>query len=135
MSRIPAKTNITLVSEGGAGPGAGSPPAKKKRAEARAQRRHAICESYPCPRRRGQFSVAIASILCKVFAFHLDISVLVAGFGVRISDSFVVSPIKIILAACLPDLSRQRRSRRVKSCRESPPEQPEASDSAIYVNP
>ena len=34
----------------------------------------------------------------------------------------------------LPDLSRQRRSRRVKSCHESPPEQPAASDNIRYVS-
>ena len=35
-----------MVSTGGAGPGAGSPQAKKKRAEARAQRHHETLNKY-----------------------------------------------------------------------------------------
>ena len=65
--------------------GAGSPQAKKKRAEARAQRHHGNLRIKQCPRHRGQFSFANESSLRKAFGVSLRFAVSEAAPVLRIA--------------------------------------------------
>ena len=102
----------------------GKPADIKKRAEAHPQRHHSNLRINLIPPPPGSIFVCHCKhFFAKRWAF---LWYLRSPLLIRIKNN---SP------DCLLDLSRQRRSRRVKSCREPPPEQPAASDSAIYVDP
>ena len=111
--------------------GAGSPQAKKKRAEARAQRHHGNLRIISMPPPPGSIFV------CQSYFGNIRTPISVVSGQHNGTSGHCTGIIRTLnnLTDFLPDLSRQRRSRRVRICREPPPEQPKASDSAIYVDP